>query len=98
MEEVVKKLDEVLAKSNENKSALEAQINEQVKSINEKVAAQGGSLEDIQNEIKEIKAKNGALRAGEQKAKSAKEAIAEVLVKHYDELKSAIENGSKFSQ
>jgi HK97 family phage major capsid protein len=101
MEEVVKKLDEVMTKSNENKEAIEAKIAAEVKAINEDLAKKGATLGDIQGEILEMKKANGALRLQSEKQKSAKEAIAEVFTKHYDELQSMISGPSqswKFSQ
>jgi len=98
MEEVVKKLDEVIQKSNENKEAIEKQLAEQVKNLNEELGKKGATIADIQNEVLEIKKANGRLQMQEAKQKSAKEAIAEIFTKNHEQLVSALSNGEKFSQ
>lgn len=70
MEEIVKKLDEVLSKSEENKKSLEAKFAEEVKGINEDLAKKGATLEQIQGEVLEIKKSNGALKMASEEAKS----------------------------
>ena len=64
--------------SNEFKTASE-KFADEVKKVNEDLAAKGATLSDIQNEVKEMKAQNGRLRVAEGEMKGAKAAIAEAI-------------------
>lgn len=66
---------------------------EQVKGLNEDLAKKGATLQDIQGEVLEMKKANGAIKLAEAKQKNMKEAIAEVFVKHADELQGMLTKG-----
>jgi HK97 family phage major capsid protein len=77
--------------------AAKGEFAEQVKGLNEDLAKKGATLEDIQNEVLEMKKANGRLRAAEAKQKSAKEAIAEVFVKNFDQIKADLQAGANLN-
>lgn len=56
-----------------------AQLNEDVKKVNEDLAAKGATIGQIQKEVKELSAKAGRIGSNSQKVKSLKAIVAEMI-------------------
>lgn len=64
-------------------------LEDEVKTINEDIAKKGGTLEDIQKEIKSLKARSGRFAGGENEAeKKTAQVIAEAFEEHFAEIKT----------
>ncbi len=93
-------LDVLDPKLKEYKEGLAAEVKQandnfatEVKKLNEDLSAKGATLLDIQNEVKEIKAKAGRLNGANGEEKGVKGAIAEILTKNHDAFKN-LSNGN----
>ena len=67
-----------------------AELKEKVKELNKVVAEKGGTLEDIQEEVKNLKAKGGRFSGGVQQFKGLRETIANEMAKAIGEAKEDI--------
>lgn len=56
----------------------------EVKQLNEKLTAKDATIEQIQGEVKELKAKGGRIKTGEQQVKTIGQLISETIEEHKD--------------
>lgn len=68
------------------------ELEEKVKKLNSTIAEQGGTIEDIQNEVKSLKAKNGRFHGGAQKFEGLRHTIANGIAEAIGERKEEIGN------
>lgn len=67
-------------------------LKDQVKKLNDEVIEKGGTIEDIQNEVKSLKAKNGRFHGGAQKFEGLRHTIANGIADAIHERKAEIES------
>jgi len=85
-------VEQVAAEMN---TKLEQKIQDEVKAINEEMSKKGATLEEIQKEIRDFKAKTGRFKGGETGLeKKAVDLIAEAFAEHHEQIKGARKGNS----
>lgn len=85
--------ESTLKEMNELKEAAEKEkkeLEERVKKLNTTIAEQGGTLEDVMNEVKSLKAKGGRFSGGVQKFEGLRQTIANSIAEAIGERKEDI--------
>lgn len=71
-----------VAKLSQEANALREKYDGEVKALNEALVAKGATIEQIQLEVKELKAKGGRIRSGEMQVKTIGQLLTETVEEH----------------